>query len=45
MEQFKTDEEWLPEDDWLVENLIAPAKTPKAIPKVKKKNNRWPQGS
>ena len=40
MEQFKTDEEWLPEDDWLVENLIAPAKPPKAIPKVKKKNNR-----
>ena len=45
MEQFKTDEEWLPEDDWLVENLIAPAKTPKTIPKVKKKNNPDLRGS
>ena len=26
VEKFKTDEEWQPEDDWLIENLIAPAK-------------------
>ena len=39
VEQFKTDEEWLPEDDWLVEKLIAPAKASKTIPKVKKEKN------
>ena len=40
VEQFKTDEEWLPEDDWLVEKLIAPAKASKTIPKVRREKNR-----
>ena len=36
MEHFKTDEEWQPEEDWLVENLIvAPIKSSKSTSKRK----------